>query len=561
MKAKKIIIAIVAILVVLGGVFAGLWFFTDVFNFLKPANEVAVDQFEKALNLDGVKFADYSKVLQKYKDVSDKPFKSKFNVSANLNISELDSKSKDLVNNSKITIESNSDITNKKAQNKIGLYSKDSEVLTLDMVTDNDKVGLGCKDLYDKYLTVSMEDLINYIKDNSKNINISNSDVEALELMMENMSNPKLNTYDLLYISNDDLKHFDETYRDCLKKLISKDCYTSEKNVEVDVDGNSVKTTAYYLTLTGEDSYKFIKDLTNLLKDDSVLTRIITDKANLILESAGQKKIDEEDVKEALANITDKFLGEFESLKDEKDSAIQFAIYSKNNKPVRIDFNTIKDINKKDDKETILSIEYAENKNIYSIYQDEKAVFTITDEYSKKTDEEKIGKLKLSASGMSIGTLDYEIVNKKDESKLNLSLNIPLASLYVEIKLSENGDYSKEPVEVTGSMKFGYQKESAEIKFDGTVEFGDVSIPELTSSNSVNVMKLSEKELQSEVEKILKKASEVLPSRLKLLGLNVKSSDIYQETPKVEINEDNTSTNDDSTETSTTDNDNSDKEV
>ena len=68
MKAK-IIIAIVAILAILGGTFAGLWFFTDVFNFLKPENEVFSNQVEKALNIEEAKFVDYSDFLKEYKEM------------------------------------------------------------------------------------------------------------------------------------------------------------------------------------------------------------------------------------------------------------------------------------------------------------------------------------------------------------------------------------------------------------------------------------------------------------------------------------------------------------
>ena len=59
MKSKKGLIALIAILLILiisGGVFAILWFFTGVFNFLKPTNDVFANQLEKAFNLEGAKF-------------------------------------------------------------------------------------------------------------------------------------------------------------------------------------------------------------------------------------------------------------------------------------------------------------------------------------------------------------------------------------------------------------------------------------------------------------------------------------------------------------------------
>lgn len=530
MKAKLIIIVIIAILVVLGGTFAGLWFFTDVFNFLKPANDVFSNQIEKALNLEGVKFSNYSDFLKEYKEMSDKSYKSKFNMTADLKISKLNSEIQDTINKSKITIESNADIKGKKAQNKIGLYSDNSEILSLDLITNDTKLGIGSKDLYDKYLSISLEDLTKFIEKNS-----SEFDEEELEMILNSFSNSNINIYDLLYISDEDLKHFDETYRDCFTKLISKDCFTTEKKIEVDVNDDTVKTTAYYLTLTGEDTYNFVSELTNLIKDDSVLTKIITEKANLLLESASEEKLSEDDVKDLVSKTLDELLKELEEIKDKKDTAIQIAVYSNNSKPVRIDLNNIKDANDLDEKETIFSIEYAKSKNIYTIYQNEKAYVTIVDEYTKNSDEEKVGKITAKASGVSVGTLDYEIINKDNENKLDLSLNVPLAQISGKINFSSKGNYKKEPVTIEGLMSFKYKEDSATINFDGSIEYGDVSIPELTSSNSVDFLKLSETEMKDEVVKILTKASEVLPSRLKLIGIDVKPEDILPKT----INTDN----------------------
>lgn len=526
MKTKKIIIAVVAILVVLGGTFAGLWFFTGVFDFLKPANDVFSNQLEKALNLEGAKFSDYSDILKEYKEMSDKSYKSKFNITANLKISELDKEIQDIINKSKITIESNADIKNKKTQNKIGLYSNNSEVLSLDLVTNDTKLGIGSKDLYDKYLSVSLEDLTKFISENSSEV-----DDEDLEKVLNSFSSSNINMYDLLYISDEDLKHFDETYRDCLTKLISKDCFTTEKKVEVEVNDDTVKTTAYYLTLTGEDTYNFISELAKLIKDDSVLAKIITEKLNLILEAAStEEKLSENDVEEYISKALDELLEELEELKEEKDSAIQIAIYSSKSQPVRIELNIIDNVDDLDEKETLFSIEYAKSKNKYTVYQNGKAYITIVDEYTKKSDKEKVGKLTAKASGISVGTLEYEIVNKDDEGKLNLSLDVPLAEVSGKIELSSKGNYKKEPVNFDGLISFTYKEDSAKVNFDGSIEYGDVSIPELTSSNSVDFLKLSETDMQNELLKILKKASEILPSRLKLIGIDVKPEDILPNT-------------------------------
>lgn len=366
MKAKKIIIPIIivlALLTILGGTFAFLWFKTDLFNFLKPSEDIFANQLKNAFDLKDVKFADYSEVLKDYKELSDKSVKSKFNVSANVNISSMDKEVQDVINKSKITIESRADVKNNKTQNIIGLYSNNSEVLTADIVTNKDKAGIGCKAISDKYIGVTLEDLVDYLeKDGSVN-------EESLEIIKKSLSGDKIDPYKLLYISEDDLNHLDDTFNiDTILGLISKDCFSKESKVEVEVDGETVKTQGSYLTLTGADAYKFVEDLTKKVKDDSVITKIATEKANIILEYAGESKTTESEVKEFIDNACEELLSNMSSIKDEKDAAIQIAIYSKNNKPVRIDFNTLEDVEEDADKETLFSIEFADKKrHLHSI--------------------------------------------------------------------------------------------------------------------------------------------------------------------------------------------------
>lgn len=521
---KKSIIAIIAVLVVLGGTFAGLWFFTDVFNFLKPANDVFSSQLEKALDVEGVKFENYSNFLKEYEEIANKSSKAKLNISADLNLSDLDEEVQDIINDSKITFESSADVENNKTQSKIGLETKDKEVLTLDLVTNDTTIGVGCEDLYDKYLTVTLEDLIELMAEEA---DMSSADIEALT---SSLSGSNIDPYKLLYISEDDLKHFDETYRDCLKTLISEDCYTTEKDVEVEVDGEDVKTKAYYLTLTGKDAYNFINELGKLIKDDEVIAKIITEKVNLVLEGMSEEKISEKDVEELIDELIDSLMTEIEPIKDEKDSAIQIAIYSKSNNPVRIEFNTIADVDDMDEKDTLISIEYAKEKEIYTIYEDGKALGSLINKIEKDKDDEKAGELSLKISGMSVGTLKYEMIDKKDESKLALDLDIPLAEVSGKIEISTKGDYTKEPMSMNALVEFKYAEESVKVNIDGSIEYADVSIPELNDKNSVEILELSDKELEDTLLEILENASEVLPERLELLGIEIDADDILPTT-------------------------------
>lgn len=518
MKSKKtLIIVIAAIIVALGGTFAGLWFFTNVFDFLKPANSAFVEQAEKILNLEGVKFENYSSVLEEYKELSDKSTKATLNLSAKLDLEDLEDEVEEILNKSKLSLELNSDTQNKKMQTKVGLYADNSEVLTLDVVANGDKLGIGSKDLYDKYLTVTLDDIIDLLEEAGED-----EVAETLEKLMSSSSSSNIDMYELLYISEDDLKHFDETYRNCFKNLIPKDCYTTKSGVEVKVDGKNTKTTAYYLTLTGKDLYAFISDFAKLIQDDEVITKILTEKANLILEAASQEKVSEKDVDTLINKFVEELLSNLENIEDNEDTAVQIVIYSTKLKPVRIEFNIVED----DDAETLISAEFAKEKNVFKLYEDKDVIASLVNKYSKNSEEEKVGSFELNVEGQSLCKLNYDLLLKDNETKIKIDFEVEKENIEASINFSSKGNLNNEAVNFDGSFKLDFDDQSLEIKIDGSMEYGDVSVPELTKSNSVNVLDLSEKELQEELMKILEKASKVLPARLKLLGFDIDAEDI-----------------------------------
>ncbi|MBR2787333.1 MAG: hypothetical protein IKD76_07655 [Clostridia bacterium] len=545
MKKKNVIIAVVLVIVLLivtAGIVVWRVFFPDLF---KSKQDVFWDKAENSIGLSSVKFTDYSKLLDEYKELYNKSYKLDLNMSLDLDLSssELDSDTQDLINNSTLKTEAYYDADSKDMQEKIGLYKGKSEVLTLDLVTNKDKFGIKCADLSDKYYVANLEDLIDYmVKNSSSASSYSKQQISSMtDVLQNNYSNlHNMDGYKLLYISEDDLKHLDDNYRDIFQKLIPKDCYSTEKNVEVKIDGNKVTTTGYYLTLTGKDGYNFIKDLANTIKDDDVISNILTEKANIILESTGEDKVKSNDVSKAIEKALDELVESLEGLEDYDDEAFQIAVYS-DKSASRIDLNYLEDVDKPDKKETLLTIE-----NVFS----------------KNSDKEKAGKLTLSASKVTVATINYEIVDKEDESKLALSIDIPESDFNFSISLATKGNYKKEAVSLDGYVKMSYDDESMGINFDGTIDYtADVSIPELTSKNSVDVLNLSSKQQEEELNKLLKKASEVLPARLKLLGIDVKAEDIYKEkttTTTTETPADTTTEKktDDTAKTTTTDTNN-----
>ena len=465
-KGVKILIAIIAVVVVLGGVAAGL-FFSGLFDFMKPARKTWSKQVQKALDLDGVKVTDYAEVMEEYKDMYEKPFKANFEVSANLSISELDKDVQKTINNSKIKVETSQNVKEKVGESKITLEADNSKVLDIEFVTNKDKFGVASKDLYDKYLTVSLEDLEEYLK---KNNDLDSTDlpvnVDSFSELFNKAS--ELNAYDLLYVSKDDLKSIEKTYKKAFENSIDKKAYTKKANQKVKVDGKEVSTTGYYLTLSGEDAQKILEDLVDTTADDETLNKIIVEKVNMLMEAMGEDKISSKDVKDLLGNYSKELKESLKSLKDFEKQGVQIAVYSKLSKPVRLEVNYIEDMDDIYSGKTLLSIEYAKNKDIYRIMPDEMQSITIVDNYKKKTDKERIGSLSIKMAGVELGTIDYEIINKDDEKKVALEASISEfvaqqagldGDIKFKIEVSAKGNYKKEPLDIYFNLEGNYGKE------------------------------------------------------------------------------------------------------
>lgn len=83
---KKAIIIIVSVLVVAIATCTGLYFFTDVFNFIKPASANFSSQAKKLLGTDkDNKYSDYEAMLKKLK-ISDKSYTSNADISMNVSV-------------------------------------------------------------------------------------------------------------------------------------------------------------------------------------------------------------------------------------------------------------------------------------------------------------------------------------------------------------------------------------------------------------------------------------------------------------------------------------------
>lgn len=383
---KKAIIIIVSVLVVAIATCTGLYFFTDVFNFIKPASANFSSQAKKLLGTDkDNKYSDYEAMLKKLK-ISDKSYTSNADISMNVSVpsSIVDSSTQKLINSSKIKYNGSYDANSKAMSNNVGLYKDNKEFLTLQLVQKDQTVSVGCKDLYDKTLNFDLSKYDEFCQKNNITADEeTKASIDALKSMKD--SNYTDFLYDLLYLSEDDFNSLNKTYGNLLSDLISKDNYSTKKNEKITVGGDDVKTTAYSLTLSGEDAYNFINKLVDLVKNDDTTKKLIIDKYNILKKynTSLISAYDEVEAKSANKNtefpdltvdninsFLDDLVKDLEKSKDDftsSDKCLQFTIYSdKKSEPVKFEISVLDD---KKDKEgtTIFTEELSDGKTKYTI--------------------------------------------------------------------------------------------------------------------------------------------------------------------------------------------------
>ena len=383
---KKAIIIIISALVVLGGVFAGLWFFTDILNFLKPANENFCVQLDKVLGTEkNLSYSEYESKISKLK--IDGSYSTDFNVSMNVNVpsSVLSYSDQKLINSSSLNLKTDYDADTKATAIAVALSNNSREVIKAQAILDGVKLSINSEDLYDKYLTFDLDKYESFCKENG--IQVDSDTKEAIATLSKlNQIDSNTLAYDLLHVSEDDYKELQKTYDDLPKQLIDKKKFKTQKNQKITVgDKDDVKTTAYSVVLTGEDAYNMTKKLIGMAKDDDTLKKVIVEKYDILkdyiasyeevlsstsssnsLATSSMPDVTKDDIDDLLDELLDELEYSEDDFKD-MDGAVKITIYSdKKNNPVKLEIELLED---EDDKEgtIIFTKEMEKGKDTYTI--------------------------------------------------------------------------------------------------------------------------------------------------------------------------------------------------
>lgn len=585
---KKAIIIIIAVIVVLGGAFAGLYFFTDVFNFLKPASDNFSIQVDKLLGSEeNLSYSEYEENIKKLKQ--DSSYTSDLNMSMNISLpsSYISYSNQKLINSSKLNLKTSYDADSKATSADIKLSKDNSEVIAVSAIVDGEKVSISSKDLYDKYITIDLNKYESFCKANNiePDMDLKES-IETLSKMKKIDTNSL--AYDLYYVSEEDYKALEKNYGNILTDYIDKDNYTTKKNQKITVGDEDIKTTAYSLTLSGKDAYNFLDKLVAQMKDDSTLKNLIINKYNVIkkYQDSYAEISSDSDLNTQMPELKESDLDTFFSslvkeLEDSKEDfediekSIKLTIYSdKKGEPVKFEVAILDD---EDDKEgtVIFTEELEEGKNTYKIELDKLSKLSgnrsssssssytnsssssltsalgslsqiiIVDEY-ESTDDSRKGTITVSAKAggrkEEMLKIEYDFVNSKSELKAKLSMSSPLSTaLSLDFNYDVTGlDTDTQKLEFSMSGKYSIYSVSFDI--NGTMKSG-ADITKLSDSNSVDLFALSSEEFVKLYTDVITNAANNLPSKLSKYGVKVTKEQILSAIPTTTTPEDTTTQN------------------
>lgn len=306
-----IVIIAIAAVAIIGGIFAYLFLATDVF---KSEQQL----FAKYLtqNIEELK---NSTSLEKAEAIQKKLKENKYE--ENLTISYATSEDDESL--AQITIDTQNDNINKKNYGILGLSLEGmEETLNVEYLRDNEDYSLRFTNGVNQFVTLQ-----NYnLKQFAKKLGV---DEETLEQIPNTIDFEKFSLEELNF-TQEEINTETNRYANLLYNNISKEKYTKTKKAVITLNGETITTNSYTLTLNMQDIKNLgIKLLETLKQDEIVLAKlqIIDEKLQDYLE---------ESLKDAFIESIQESIDELSSEEITEEGNIILTVYEQKGKTVRV---------------------------------------------------------------------------------------------------------------------------------------------------------------------------------------------------------------------------------
>ena len=266
-KAKKIIIIIIAVLLIMIGIFAYLLFGTDIF---KSDEEL----FWKYISKN-------TEIIEIFNMPNDERYNNKSYISYNEITFDCVENELSNLNLAKLSIGIKNDEQNKKMQSLINLEYDNQDLFNMEILNNGNYYAIKNDELANGYIVIKNENLKSIIENIGGN--------------PENIPN-QINTEkykEVFKISEEDKKHIQEKYYQVIQENIDDSKYSKRKKVQIIINDQSYKVNEYRLTLTESEFYNLLISALEELKTDSITLNLIATKLKNINPDSKYTNINE----------------------------------------------------------------------------------------------------------------------------------------------------------------------------------------------------------------------------------------------------------------------------
>lgn len=481
MKSKKIIILVVVLLILIGGASFGLLYLnTDLF---KSTDDLFYKYlFQNIEFLKGYEDSEYLAYTTKLKEMTHSNSGDiSFTTKSNAQEGQEDSSTLD---NLTVNIEGKSNPGKNKQYQRIDMKYSNDDFFEIEYMRDQDKYALKSDEIVNKYVAIENKDLKTFAE---------KMGVEDLEKIPDKIES--INYQEVFNLTQEEVDTIKQTYLTILKEQITKDKFTKNKDVSLNINNQNLVVTSYTLQLSNEEVKNIQIKLLEKLKEDDFTLNIISDKMKILNSSEEYADINsiKEEIQKQIEEISK--LNDIEPLKITVcvNSGLVVKTEISTNSEI-IDFNT----NVEESKITT-------NVNIKELFNEENGENNIDNSSSTNT---SISISKEKQGDQTKATVDIISINEE-----NKTTKINIDSTYIGLTSGNN-------VENKIALTVNNDETMFKANYRNKVTFGsNIEIEDLDDNNSATLNNFGKEDLNLLVASILTKSQEVLFQKLSVLGM------------------------------------------
>lgn len=400
-KKNSGLIIFLLLIIILAAVLAGVFvYFRYIKNEEKNPSKAEFIEYLGKGNL--LEIINVEKINSFYNRVKSEPFVCESEISGIMS-------GEDKISDIKLNIDSKNDFARGKSSADFKLSYKDNEIISLNLLNNNDKIGIISEDIVIKYLGSKYENLSNVLN------KIIGVDI--------NFDFKNLKSFNFPVFTNEILTK----YLDIINQKATDSAFSS-KNVILD----GVKVTEYSLKLTESQAVEiFDRMLRTLEEDDAVLSVIFTENEN----------------KEKFKSMIEEYINAVYSEKIDDSKIYTIKVYGANN----ILYKTSVDFYGESSFEIVYN--YGENNN--------SALITILNQETQSGYSFEISK-KVTGVSENLSVSLNSVVESEIVGKIELMYNLVSSGNNCTLKCKVDSDFSSLSLALQANSTFNFEQVSIE---------------------------------------------------------------------------------------------------